>query len=125
MMFGFLAWVRADDRAGLLAWALLPSILALVIFLVAMRQEAKGKPNWLKWISLVPLLIGVGVGLALAIPLLRNDELYRHYYKVFGKRALVLNLSVLAFNAFGAALVPLAANFLGRRRAETSQELDL
>jgi len=80
----------------LFAIVLLPAAIAIAAFVYFLKGEFKGWPKSLKWVSLVPLILGVILGIGPFNAM--NDELYRDQYGA-GPRAKMLH--------YGGVVVPI------------------
>lgn len=62
---------------GLIAFV--PLLIAVILFWLGVKGHHAGKPAWIKWISLVPLAIGLIIGIA-PMQKFYGDPLYKEYY---------------------------------------------
>ena len=64
-------------RQGLMAYVVGPVMLGVLMYIAALGIR---RPEW-RWLSLVPLVIGAGLG-AVSINRLLTDPLYRAYWDI-------------------------------------------
>ena len=71
---------RGQYEAGeLFTIAFVPILIAVVIFFVGIKLHHAGKPIWLKWIAMVPLAVGLIMGIA-PTHAFYGDPVYKDYY---------------------------------------------
>ena len=68
--------------------AIVPLVLAIVIFFIGIKLHHAGKPIWLKWIAFVPLAIGLILGIS-PTQKFWSDQLYRDFYGGGNKKGLM------------------------------------
>lgn len=90
LIFATLAQFDSEEYGAvpLFAICLLPAAIGSFAFLYFMRGELKGWPKSLKWTALLPLIVGMVIGIGPFRAM--NDELYRDQYGS-GPRAQLLH----------------------------------
>lgn len=92
------AFAQADrgqyEQGELFVIGFVPFLIAVVIFYIGIKLHHKGKPGWLKWIALVPLAIGLIMGIA-PTQKFYGDPLYQKYYGGTWKKGLFHAAGVL------------------------------
>ena len=71
---------EAEYQQGeLMGIALGPLLLAVILFWIGVKLQNSGKPHWIKWIALVPLAVGLIMGIA-PLQAFYGDPMYQQYY---------------------------------------------
>lgn len=81
-----------------------PVVIACLIFWIGLKLQFAGKPAWIKWIAVIPLVVGVVLGIAPA-QMFFSDQLYQALNGGGGKRALMHCAGIWAPVLGGIALV--------------------
>lgn len=84
--------------ATLITVCVVPTLIAVVLFFVFMKGELKGWAKTLKWVAMLPLIVGAFLGIGPMSAM--NDELYRAQYGA-GPRAKMLH--------YGGVVIPILA----------------
>lgn len=99
-------------RQGLMAYVVGPLVLGVLIYITALGLR---RPEW-RWLSLVPLVIGAGLG-AVSINRLLTDPLYRAYWDITTNQT-ILHWGMLIAPILGAGGL-LAYDLVSRRSLES------
>ncbi|MBS1715853.1 MAG: hypothetical protein JST30_16115 [Armatimonadetes bacterium] len=72
----------------LILTALIPSIIAVIVFYAGMKLQHLGKPKFIKWTAVVALLVGVFLGME-PFRMMFFDTTYQQMYPGGGKTKLM------------------------------------
>jgi hypothetical protein len=56
--------------------ALPPLLIALLIFWIGVKLQHAGRPKWIKWIAVVPLVVGIVIGIT-PLRMFYFDQVYQ------------------------------------------------
>ncbi|MBL8064460.1 MAG: hypothetical protein JNM34_01250 [Chthonomonadaceae bacterium] len=80
------------DQSSLMLMAFLPVSVAALVFWAGVRLQSTGKPEWIKWLALIPLAIGLIMGIN---PIQKvMDPLYQTYFGGTWKKAVMHYMGV-------------------------------
>lgn len=126
MLLPWLAGViPGDNHTGLMLLASLPSVFAIVLFVVFLQLQKKGKPKWLKWLSLLPLVLGVILGYTIARFMFVGDEVYRRYYVVYNRKPVYLHYAVFFTHFLTIGGLVVWGSLADRRQRDEGDDLKL
>ncbi len=112
-------YARSDapyETPELLARAFIPVFVALAVFYVGMKLQYKGSPAWIKWLAVLPLIVGILLGID-PFNSYFIDPLYRDVYGG-GNRRMIFHAAGLIVPVIGAAGMAFWSWWLNRQKFE-------
>jgi hypothetical protein len=71
-----------------------PLLVALILFWIGVKLQHMGKPKWLKWLAVLPLVVGVFIGIT-PLRLFYFDQVYQDLHGGTWKKGLLHALGVI------------------------------
>ena len=94
-ILNLLAEERGQYEIGeLAAYSFGPLVVALVLFWVGIKLQHAGKPTWIKWTAMIPLALGLILGIG-PVQKFFGDPLYQTYYGGTWKKAVAHAMGVV------------------------------
>lgn len=76
------------EMGELMMIAVGPLAIACIVFWIGLKMQFAGKPAWIKWLAVIPLVAGVLMGIGPAKEFF-TDQLYQGAYGGGGKKAIM------------------------------------
>lgn len=89
---------QAPTRVGIIALSIIPTAIGLSLFAYMRRADVSSAAFRMRWLSVVPILVGIGLGIQKVAQV--NDFLYRAYHLI-GQKMIIMHYAVLVVPILG------------------------
>ena len=66
------------EKGELLAYGLVPAVIAALVFWIGIKLQFAGKPKWIKWLAILPLVAGFVISIE-PVRMFYFDNVYKMY----------------------------------------------